>query len=164
MSNPRVQCSGSSFELRVVMMSESDFVQHKMETERPDLLDVVGSSNVDVWMEFCKAARDEFHRFKQIAALPGGRWDNSGYMGELRIAIQVGIETRHRQSSANSTASVAENTHRGVNEDDIGLEIDETVDEVDADIDDWGGRACWGGRAPTEARFKCGRRMDQKHN
>ena len=125
MSNPRAQCSGSSFELKVVMMSESDFVQHKMETERPDLLYVVGSSNFGVWWEFCKATRDEFHRFKQIAALPGGRCDRLGYMGELRIAIQVAIETRHRQSSANSTASVAENTHRGVNEDDIDDESSE---------------------------------------
>ena len=54
------------------MMSESEFVQHKMETERPDLLDLVESSNFDVWMDFRKAARDEFRRFIQIAALPGG--------------------------------------------------------------------------------------------
>ena len=81
MSDPRAQCSGSSFELKVSMMSESDFFHHKLATERPDLLYGGGSSEYCVWWEFCKAVRDEFHRFKQIAVLPGGRWGNSGYMG-----------------------------------------------------------------------------------
>ena len=120
MSNPRAQCSGSSFELKVVMMSESDFVQHKIKTERPDLLGLVDNSNFDVWMDFRKAARDEFRRFIQIATVPGGRCD--------RIAVQVAIETRQGQPSANSTASVRRvgHTHPEINHDDTD---DESFEE-----------------------------------